>query len=75
MNSVKFICIALLLLSGASLNLFSNPVDMETAKKVAQNFINQNRQISKTALDVVIEKWEGHNSIYVVNFLLFSSAH
>ena len=48
--------------------LFSNPVDVETAKTVAQNFERKSRGVSKMVSDVVTEQFEGQNSFYVVNF-------
>jgi hypothetical protein len=68
MNKAIFVCITCLLLFTSVLESFSNPVNTETAKKVAQNFMNIRRNISNTVLDVVIEKREGQNSFYVVNF-------
>ena len=68
MNRLISVCIAILLLFGGSFGLFSNPVDIEIAKRVAQNFMNQSRQTSKTVSDVVTERFEGQNSFYVVNF-------
>jgi outer membrane biogenesis lipoprotein LolB len=38
MNRIVLTGIAILLLFGCSLDVFSNPVDMETAKRVALNF-------------------------------------
>ncbi|MDR2569348.1 MAG: Spi family protease inhibitor, partial [Oscillospiraceae bacterium] len=62
------IILAFFLLFAGVFKAFSNPVDMETAKMIAQNFMNISSQNSKTISDVVIEKFEGQNSFYVVNF-------
>ena len=66
MKSTKVI-LAILLLAVA-IEAFSNPVDTETAKIVAQNFMSKSRSTSKMVSDVVTERFEGHNSFYVVNF-------
>ena len=65
MNRVSLV---FFLLFAGSIELFSNPVDMETAKKVAQNFMGKSRHGLSTALDVVIERHEDKKSFYVVNF-------
>ena len=68
MNIIILVNIAVFLLFGGSFDLFSNPVEMKTAKKVAQNYMGKSRQTSKTVSDVVTERFEGQNSFYVVNF-------
>jgi len=60
--------LTLFLLFTGSIVLFSNPVDIETAKTVAQIFMGKSRHSVKTAFDVVVERFEGQNSFYVVNF-------
>lgn len=62
------VILAFLLFFASSIESFSNPVDTETAKKVAQNFMNRSCHTSKTILDVVVERFKGQNSFYVVNF-------
>lgn len=70
MKPIKIISTILLL--AMNIQGFSNPVDIETAKRVAQSYMNLSRQSSKTisdiVLDVVAEKSEDQNSFYVVNF-------
>ncbi|MDR1120407.1 MAG: thiol protease/hemagglutinin PrtT [Dysgonamonadaceae bacterium] len=68
MNRVILANIVFLLLFGNSFAAFSNPVDIETAKTVARNFMSVRRHTSNTVSGVVVEKWEGKNSFYVVNF-------
>lgn len=66
MNLTKVILIVtLFVVSGEA---YSNPVDKEMAKIVAQNFMSRSRSASKMVSDVVTEQFEGHNSFYVVNF-------
>jgi len=48
--------------------LWSHPIDSETAKKVAKNFISQRRNTTNEVLNVVTEKMNGESSFYVVNF-------
>lgn len=48
--------------------LWATPIDIETAKKVAKNFISQRRNTPNEVLNVVTEKMNGENSFYVVNF-------
>lgn len=48
--------------------LWATPIDIETAKKVAKNFISQRRNTPNEVLNVVIEKMNGESSFYVVNF-------
>jgi len=70
---MKKFTLILLLLFASNTVLFSNSVNAETAKTVAQNFMSKNgRQTStsRTALNVIVEKFEGQNSIYVINFPL-----
>ena len=67
MNRVVLINMVFLLLLGNTVESFSNPVDMEIAKKVAQDFMSKRRNTSNVVMDVVVEKWEGQNSFYVVN--------
>ena len=68
MKSTKTKIILGIMLFAAVTELYSNPVDIETAKIVAQNFIGRSRGTSKMVSDVVTERFEGHNSFYVVNF-------
>ena len=68
MNRFFLVSIAILLLFGHSLDLFSNSVDTETAERVAQNFMSRSRSTSKMVSDVVTERFEEHNSFYVINF-------
>jgi hypothetical protein len=68
MNKSIFVYVTCLLLSTGVLESYSNPVDTETAKRVAQNFMNIRRNGSNTVSDILIEKRDGQNSIYVVNF-------
>jgi hypothetical protein len=49
--------------------LLARPVDIETAKKVAQNFMSIRQDSRRAILDVVVERFEGQNSFYVVNFV------
>ena len=65
MNKIIIIFFLLFVCSTTSV---SNPVDMETAKVVAQNFMSKERHTSRMVSDVVYEKCEGQNSLYVVNF-------
>ena len=65
---MKTIKTKIILLFAVVIEVYSNPVDMETAKRVAQNFMSRSRQVSRTVLDVVVERYEGQNSFYVVNF-------
>jgi hypothetical protein len=66
MKSTKIILV--ILLFAVSIEAFSNPVDIETARIVAQNFMSKSRNTSKMISDVVTKRFEGHNSFYVVNF-------
>ena len=68
MKSTKTKIILGIMLFAVSAELFSNSVDMETAKTVAQNFERRIRSVSKMVSDVVTERFEGQNSFYVVNF-------
>lgn len=68
MKSTKTKIILGIILFAVVTELYSNPVDIETVKIVAQNFINRSSTTSKMVLDVVNECFEGHNSFYVVNF-------
>jgi hypothetical protein len=60
--------IIFILLFGSALDLFSSPVDMETAKRVAQNVMSKSRGASKSVSDIVTERFNGQSSIYIVNF-------
>ncbi len=62
------IILSLMLVALIGIEAYSNPVDAETAKRVAQNFMGRSRGTSKTVSNVVAEQSEGHNSFYVVNF-------
>ena len=73
MKSEKAKIILVVLLFAVTIKSFPNTVDIETARRVAQNFINLNRQnsgrqSSTTMSDVVVERFEDQNSFYVVNF-------
>ena len=68
MKTIKKIVSLVILLLAVTTELFSNPVDVETAKIVAQNFTSRSRGVSKTVSDVVTEQFEGQNSFHVVNF-------
>ena len=66
MKSTNFFSV--IMLFAIAIESYSNPVDIETAKSVAQNFMNKRGNTSKMVSDVVTEQFEGHNSFYVVNF-------
>ncbi len=68
MNRCVIITIGFALCFANILNAQSRSVEIETAKRIAQNFMSNNRNISKTATNVVVEKFEEQNSLYVVNF-------
>jgi len=69
MNKVIFVFFLLVASSTKSFSS-SNSVDVETAKTVAQSFMSGSGrlQTSKSALNVVVEKFGNQNSIYVNNF-------
>ena len=48
--------------------LLANPIDIETAKKVAINFMNKRCTISNTVKNVIIEELNGQTSFFVINF-------
>ena len=50
--------------------LLANPIDKETAKTVAKNFMNDRRSISNNIKNVVIEELNGEISFFVINFQL-----
>ena len=66
MRTIKFISVVMLF--ALAIKAYSNPIDTELAKRVAQNFTGKSRSISKAVSDVVVERSDGYNSIYVVNF-------
>jgi len=68
MNSTKSKNILVIMLFVVAFEAYSNRVDAELAKSVALNFESRNRGVSKTVSDVVTERFEGHDSFYVVNF-------
>ena len=59
---------SVIMLFAVATELFSNPVDIKTAKTVAQNFERKSRGVSRNVSDVVTERFEGQNSFYVINF-------
>ena len=66
MKTTKIILVSLLFaVAGEG---YSRPVDIETARMVAQNFMGRARGASNSVSDVVAERFEGQNSFYVVNF-------
>ena len=60
--------ILMIMFFALSTETFSQHVDIETAKRVAQNFERNSRGVSKMVSDVVTEQFDGQNSFYVVNF-------
>jgi len=68
MKTTKTKIILVILLFAVAGEAYSHPVDMETARRLAQNFMGRMRSTSKTVSDVVTEQLEGHDSFYVVNF-------
>lgn len=49
--------------------ILANPIDKETAKKVAINFMSNRISTSLTVKNVITEELNGQISFYVVNFL------
>jgi len=68
MKSTKTKIILVSLLFAIAGEAYSRPVDIETARIVAQKFMGRTRSTSNTVSDVVAERFEGQNSLYVVNF-------
>jgi acetyl esterase/lipase len=66
MIRIKIVISAILLFTVTG-KLSSNPVDAETARRVAQNFMGKSRGDSKAVSEVITERFEEQNSIYVVN--------
>ena len=68
-NKIILKSVMFFLLFGFTIELLAKPVDVETAKKVAQNFMNIRRSNTNAVLDVVVERFESQNSFYVINFI------
>ena len=68
MKLTKIIITLTVLILSETIETFSNPVNVETAKIVAKNFMNKSRGTTNTISDIFIEKFEGQNSFYVFNF-------
>lgn len=49
--------------------LFAEPINTETAKLVAKNFMDSERNSENRILNIVTEELNGNTSFYIVNFL------
>ena len=71
MKAAKFL-LAIMFLAVAN-GAFANPVDVETAQRVAQNFMNQSRgstanTIAEAATEFATQRFAGESYFHVVNF-------
>ena len=60
--------ITIVILTMISLKLFSSPINVETAKIVAENFMKQRRNTPNEILSVEIEKSNDQISFFAINF-------